>query len=75
MSSETTKRGAVTGALWLSIWVLSLALIAQGAIEVLQLGARWPVWLVSISPLLLFLVGVAHDSLQWLIWYCLLLLF
>ena len=75
MSSETIKRGAVTGALWLSIWVLSLALIAQGAIEVLQLGARWPVWLVSISPLLLFLVGVARDSLQWLIWYCLLLLF
>ena len=27
------------------------------------------------APIILFLFGVARDSLQWLIWYCLLLLF
>ena len=68
-------RGALTGRLWVIIWVLSLALIAQGALEVFELGARWPVWLLSVAPLLLFLIGVARDSLHWLIWYCLLLLF
>mgnify|MGYP002620340475 CR=1 FL=1 len=68
-------RGKLTQALWQVIWLLSLGLIAQGWLEVSELGARWPVWLLSIAPLLLFLIGVARDNLHWLIWYCLLLLF
>lgn len=70
-----TPRGPLTGRLWISIWILSVALIVQGGLEMFELGARWPVWLISVSPLLLFMIGVARDSLHWLIWYCLLLLF
>ena len=68
-------RGKLTSRLWSTLWFLSAALIIQGALEVFELGARWPVWLLSVAPLLLFLIGVARDSLHWLIWYCLLLLF
>ena len=70
-----TSRGSLTHRLWITIWLLSAALIVQGALEVFELGARWPVWLVSVAPLLLFLIGIARDSLHWMIWYCLLLLF
>ena len=70
-----TPRGKLTSRLWATLWILSAGLIIQGGLEVFELGARWPVWLISISPLLLFLIGVARDNLHWLIWYCLLLLF
>ena len=70
-----TPRGKLTGRLWATLWILSAGLIIQGGLEVFELGARWPIWLISISPLLLFLLGVARDNLHWLIWYCLLLLF
>jgi uncharacterized membrane protein len=70
-----TPRGKLTSRLWATLWILSAGLIIQGGLEVFELGARWPIWLISISPLLLFLVGVARDNLHWLIWYCLLLLF
>jgi uncharacterized membrane protein len=70
-----TPRGKLTGRLWAILWILSAGLIIQGGLEVFELGARWPVWLISIAPLLLFLIGVARDNLHWLIWYCLLLLF
>ena len=69
------ERGVLTGWLWIALWVLSGALVLQGGLELLQLGARWPVWVLSVLPLLVFLVGVAKDNLVWLIWYCLLLLF
>jgi uncharacterized membrane protein len=57
------------------MWALSAALIGQGALEVLELGGHWPLWLASVAPIILFLFGVSRDSLQWIIWYCLLLLF
>ena len=69
------ERGVLTRWLWIALWVLSGALVLQGGFELLQLGARWPVWVLSVLPLLVFLVGVAKDNLVWLIWYCLLLLF
>lgn len=75
MSESSVKRGSVTGKLWLALWILSGALIGQGALEVIELGARWPLWLASVTPIILFLFGVSRDSLQWMIWYCLLLLF
>ena len=70
-----TPRGKLTSRLWATLCILSAGLIIQGGLEVFELGARWPVWLISIAPLLLFLIGVARDNLHWLIWYCLLLLF
>jgi len=75
VSESSVKRGSVTGKLWLTLWILSGALIGQGALEVIELGARWPLWLASVTPIILFLFGVSRDSLQWMIWYCLLLLF
>ena len=75
MSGRSVERGPLTGNLWLCLWVLSVALIAQGALEVIELGGRWPLWLASVAPIILFLFGVSRDNLQWIIWYCLLLLF
>ena len=75
MSEQSVQRGSLTGNLWLSLWVLSVALICQGALEVIELGGRWPLWLASVAPIILFLFGVSRDNLQWIIWYCLLLLF
>ena len=75
MSEQRVERGSLTGTLWLSLWVLSLALIGQGVLEVIELGGRWPLWLASVTPIILFLFGVSRDNLQWIIWYCLLLLF
>ena len=75
MSEQLVKRGSLTGNLWLSLWVLSVALIVQGALEVIELGGRWPLWVASVAPIILFLFGVSRDNLQWIIWYCLLLLF
>ena len=75
MSEQLVKRGSLTGNLWLSLWVLSVALIGQGALEVIELGGRWPLWVASVAPIILFLFGVSRDNLLWIIWYCLLLLF
>ena len=75
MSEQLVKRGSLTGNLWLSLWVLSVALIGQGALVVIELGGRWPLWVASVAPIILFLFGVSRDNLQWIIWYCLLLLF
>ena len=75
VSEQSVPRGSLTGNLWLSLWALSVALIGQGALEVIELGGRWPLWLASVAPIILFLFGVARDNLQWIIWYCLLLLF
>ena len=75
MSEQRVERGSLTGNLWLSLWGLSVALIGQGALEVVELGGRWPLWLASVAPIILFLFGVSRDNLQWIIWYCLLLLF
>jgi len=75
VSEQSVQRGSLTGNLWWSLWVLSVALISQGALEVIELGGRWPLWVASVAPIILFLFGVARDNLQWIIWYCLLLLF
>ena len=61
MSEQSVERGQVTGNLWLSLWVLSVALIGQGALEVIELGGRWPLWLASVAPIILFLFGVSRD--------------
>jgi len=75
VSEQSVQRGSLTGNLWWSLWVLSVALISQGALEVIELGGRWPLWVASVAPIILFLFGVARANLQWIIWYCLLLLF
>ena len=69
MSEQPVERGSLTGNLWLSLWVLSLALIGQGVLEVIELGGRWPLWLAWVAPIILFLFGVSRDNLQWIIWY------
>ena len=75
VSEQSVERGSLTGISGVSLWVLSVALIGQGALEVIELGGRWPLWVASVAPIILFLFGVSRDNLQWIIWYCLLLLF
>ena len=62
MSEQLVKRGSLTGNLWLSLWVLSVALIGQGALEVIELGGRWPLWVASVAPIILFLFGAVSYT-------------
>ena len=70
-----TARGQLTSTLWIALWSLSAGYLAFRRGEVVAAGGGLALWLLSMAPLLLFLIGVARDSLQWIIWFCLLLLF
>jgi uncharacterized membrane protein len=70
-----TARGQKTSALWIALWLLSAGYLGFRGGEVFAAGGGLALWLLSMAPLLLFLIGVARDSLQWIIWFCLLLLF
>ena len=70
-----TARGQLTSTLWIALWSLSAGYLAFRGGEVFAAGGGLALWLLSMAPLLLFLIGVARDSLQWIIWFCLLLLF
>jgi uncharacterized membrane protein len=70
-----TARGQLTSTLWIALWLLSAGYLTFRGGEVFAAGGGFALWLLSMAPLLLFLIGVARDSLQWIIWFCLLLLF
>lgn len=68
-------RGQLTNALWIAFWLLTAGYICFRGGEVFAAGGGTALWLLSMAPIMLFLLGVARDSLQWMIWFCLLLLF
>ena len=69
------QRGQLTQNLWRTMWLLSLAYLVFRGAELFADGSGVVLWLLSIAPFSLFLIGVARDSLHWVIWFCLLLLF
>ena len=69
------ERGAVSRPLWLALWALWVVYALQQVIDVARFDAPWPVWLIRVLPLVLFMPGVARGSLRAVIWLCFVLLF
>jgi len=57
------------------MWVLWIALAGQQVVDVARFDAPWPVWLLRVVPLLLFMPSVLRGSLRAVIWLCFVLLF
>lgn len=69
------KRSRNTQALWWLLWLLWIVYVGQQVIDVARFNAPWPVWLIRIAPLVLFVPGVARDNLRAVIWLCFVVLF
>lgn len=68
-------RGRATRWVWCLLWVSWLAFCVQQVANVARFGAPWPVWVLSLLPLVLFMPFVARDSLRAVIWLCFVTLF
>lgn len=69
------KRSGKTQALWWLLWLVWIVYVGQQVIDVARFNAPWPVWLLRIAPLVLFVPGVARDNLRAVIWLCFVVLF
>ena len=63
-------RGQLTNSLWIAFWLPTAGYIGFRGGEVFAAGGGTVLWLLSMAPIMLFLLGVARDSLQWMIWFC-----
>ena len=70
-----SRRSGLSQGLWLSMWVLWIALAGQQVVDVARFDAPRPVWLLRVVPLLLFMPSVLRGSLRAVIWLCFVLLF
>ena len=68
-------RGAVSRPLWQALWLLWFVYAFQQVIDVARFDAPWPVWLIRVLPLVIFMPSVARGSLRAVIWLCFVLLF
>ncbi len=68
-------RGPATRWVWVLLWVSWVGFCIQQVANVARFGAPWPVWLLSLLPLVLFMPGVARDNLRAVIWLCFVTLF
>ena len=69
------ERSKLCQALWLLLWALWLTFAAQQIFDVARFNAPWPVWLLRVFPLVIFMPGVARGNLRAEIWLCFVLLF
>jgi uncharacterized membrane protein len=60
---------------WILLWASWIGLCAQQVANVARFGAPWPMWLLWLLPLVLFMPGVARDNLRAVIWLCFVTLF
>lgn len=70
-----TPRNRLTAGLWWALWCLWLVFTLQQVADVARYDAPWPVWVIRVLPLVLFVPGVARDSLRAVVWLCFVLLF
>lgn len=68
-------RSGTTRWLWWTLWALWIVFGLQQVVDVARFDAPWPVWLLRVFPLVLFMPGVARGSLRAVIWLCFVLLF
>ncbi|EED35582.1 conserved hypothetical protein [Luminiphilus syltensis NOR5-1B] len=69
------RRGKLTASLWALLWVLWLLLALQQVWDVARFDAPWPLWVLRLLPLVLFMPGVGRDSLRSVVWLSFVLLF
>lgn len=69
------ERARKTQALWWLLWLVWIVYVGQQIADVARFNAPWPVWLIRIAPLVLFMPGVARDNLRAVIWLCFVVLF
>jgi len=70
-----TERSRKVQALWCLLWVVWVIYVGQQIFDVARFNAPWPVWIIRIIPLLLFVPSVARDNLRAVIWLCFVVLF
>jgi len=70
-----TERSRKVQALWCLLWVVWVIYVGQQIFDVARFNAPWPVWIIRIIPLLLFMPSVARDNLRAVIWLCFVVLF
>ena len=70
-----TERSRKVQALWCLLWVVWVIYVGQQIFDVARFNAPWPVWIIRIIPLLLFIPSVARDNLRAVIWLCFVVLF
>lgn len=69
------ERGGLTRMLWISLWLVWGVFIIQQVVDMVRFSAPWPLWLLSVLPLILFMPGVAKDNLRSVVWLCFVTLF
>ena len=69
------SRSGVVGWVWGFLWLSWIVLCGQQVVNVARFGAPWPMWILSLLPLVLFMPSVARDNLRAVIWLCFVMLF
>ena len=69
------SRQAVSQRLWIALWALLLMFAAQLVWDVARFAAPWPMWVLRLLPLVLFMPSIARDNLRAVVWLCFVLLF
>lgn len=70
-----TDRGQRTRVLWGLLWGCWLLFVVQQIWDVARFSAPWPVWVLRVLPLLVFMPGIARDNLRSVVWLCFVILF
>lgn len=73
--STSVPRQTMSQLLWIAVWALLLIYGAQLVWDVARFAAPWPMWVLRLLPLVLFVSSIARDNLRAVVWLCFVLLF
>ena len=68
-------RGKLTASLWGLLWFCWVLFALQQVWDVARFDAPWPLWVLRLLPLILFMPGVGRDNLRSVVWLSFVLLF
>ena len=72
---QMMARTGVVSWLWWGLWGFWLVFTLQQIADVARFNAPWPMWILRVLPLIIFIPGVARGSLRAVVWLCFVLLF
>ena len=73
--NTSVPRQTMSQLLWIAVWALLLIYGAQLVWDVARFAAPWPMWVLRLLPLVLFVPSIARDNLRAVVWLCFVLLF